>query len=426
MSVQVEKLEHNMAKLTIEVAVDEFEKAVEKAYHQNKNKISIPGFRKGKVSRQVMEKMYGKEVFFQDAANIAIPEAYEKAYDEVEEEIVSSPEIEVTQIEAGKPFIFTATVALNPEATLGQYKGVEVEKFDTTVSDEEVEEKINRELEQQARFESVVRPAENGDQVVIDFEGFVDGVAFDGGKAENHTLTLGSGTFIPGFEDQIVGKQPGDAFDVTVTFPEDYHAEDLAGKEAVFKCVLHETKEKQVPVLNDAFAEEKGCDTVDEYRQDVRNGLELKKRDEMRAQKEDAVLEAIVANAEMDVPEAMIKTRLHQRVDDFAQRLRMQGLSLEQYFQFTGLNEEMLMEQSREGVEKSVKARIALEAVVKAENITASDDDYEEEIRKMADEYSMEVENIKNMLGEKEAAQIRKDLAIRKAVDLVVEQAVEK
>ena len=426
MSVSVEKLEHNMAKLTVEVSAEDFDKAVEKAYQKNKNKISVSGFRKGKVPRNVIEKMYGKEVFFEDAANIIIPEAYEKAYDECGEEIVSQPDIEVTQIEAGKPFIFTATVALNPEVTLGKYKGVEIDKVDATVTDEDVDAEIEKEREQQSSQVAVDRPIADGDLAVIDFEGFIDGEAFEGGKGENHNLTIGSGAFIPGFEEQLIGKSAGDECEVNVSFPEDYHAEELAGKPAVFKCKIHEVKEKQIPELDDDFADDAGFDSVDEYKADIRKKLEEKKVEAAKDAKEGAVIDAIVEGATMDIPEAMIETNMRQMVDEFSQQLRMQGLSLEQYFMFTGMTKEAMMEQTRPRAEKRIKARLVLDAVAKAEGITASDEEVDNELKEMAENYKMEFEQIKNMIPERELKEMKLDIAIKKAIELVVDSAVEK
>ena len=426
MSVQLEKLEHNMAKLTIEMAENEFDKFVEKAYKKNKNKINIPGFRKGKVSRQIIEKMYGKEFFYSDAVNDAVADAYEKAYDECEEEIVSRPTIDIVTLEPGKPFVFTAEVALNPEAKIGKYKGVEIEKVDSEVTDADVEEFINKERDEDARMVVVDRAAKDGDQVILDYEGFVDGEAFEGGKGENHPLTLGSNSFIPGFEDQVVGKKAEEEFDVNVTFPEDYHAENLKGKAAVFKCKVHEVKEKQTPELDEEFAGDKGFDTVDEYKADVREKLTKRKADEAKNKKEGAVLDKLIEDAEMDIPEAMIKSQVEQSIDEYAQQLRRQGLSLEQYFMFTGLDREKMAENSRPGIEKRIKSRCVLEAVAKAEGIVASDEDYEKELTEMAEQYKLEVENIKNMIHPQDEKMMRKDIEIQKAHDFVVENAKEK
>ena len=428
MSVQVEKLENSMAKLTIETSAEELEKALQNAFLKNKNKISIPGFRKGKVPRQIIEKMYGPAIFYEDAANELIPEAYEKAMDECGEDIVSSPEIDVTQIEKGKPFIFTALVALKPEVKLGKYKGVKVDKADTAVTDEEVDAEINKERENNARnIEVTDRAVKDGDMTVIDFEGFVDGTAFDGGKGENYPLTIGSGAFIPGFEEQLVGAQIGEEVEVNVTFPEDYQAEELKGKAALFKCTVREIKEKELPELDDEFASEVSeFETLADYKEDVRATLTSKKEKEAKDAKEAAVIEAIVNDSEMEIPEAMLLTQQKQMVDEFAQRMQMQGISMDQYLQFTGATYDKMMEQVRPQAERRIKSRLVLEAVVKAENIEASDADYEEELKSMAEAYQMEVDKVKEMLPEKSAVQIKQDIAVRKAAEFVVEKAKEK
>ena len=428
MSVQVEKLENSMAKLTIEASADELEKALQNAYLKNKNKISIPGFRKEKVPRQMIEKMYGPAIFYEDAANEIIPEAYEKAVEECGEDIVSSPEIDVTQIEKGKPFIFTALVALKPEIKLGKYKGVKVDKADVTVTDEEVDAEINKERENNARnIEVTDRAVKDGDMTVLDFEGFVDGVAFEGGKGENYPLTIGSGAFIPGFEEQLVGAEIGKEVEVNVTFPEDYQAEELKGKAATFKCTVKEIKEKELPELDDEFASEVSeFETLAEYKADVKTKLSEKKEKEAKDAKEAAVIEAIVNDSEMEIPEAMLKTQQKQMVDEFAQRIQMQGLSIDQYFQFTGTTYDKMIEQVKPQAEKRIKSRLVLEAVVKAENIAASDEDYEEELKTMAEAYQMEVEKVKELLPEKSVAQIKEDIAVRKAAEFVVENAKEK
>ena len=428
MSLQVEKLEKNMAKLTIEVGADELDKAIESAYQKQKGKISIPGFRKGKVPRQVVEKMYGKEVFYEDAANILIPDAYEKALDECEEDIVSSPKIDVTQIEAGKPFIFTAEVALKPEVKLGKYKGVKVEKADVVVTDEEVDEVIEKERENNARNITVEdRAVKDGDMTVIDFEGFVDGEAFDGGKGENYPLTIGSGAFIPGFEEQLVGSEIGKEVEVNVTFPEDYHAENLKGKAAVFKCTVKEIKEKELPELDDEFASEVSeFETLTEYKEDVKKNLEEKKMKEAKENKEREAVEAVVDLSEMDIPEAMVETQLRQIVDEFAQRITMQGLSMEQYFQFTGTSYQQMLENVKPQAEKRIQSRLVLEAIAEAEKIEVTDEDFEKEIETMAEVYQMDASKVKEMLGEKEMKNIRQDLAVKKAAEFVVENAKEK
>lgn len=427
MSLQVEKLEKSMAKLTIEVSADELEKAIEGAYQKNKKSISVPGFRKGKVPRQMIEKMYGKEVFYEDAANALIPDAYGKALDECEEDIVSSPKIDVTQLEAGKPFIFTAEVALKPEIKLGKYKGVKVDKVEAEVTEEEVNAEIEKERERNARNISVEdRAVKDGDMTVIDFEGFVDGVAFEGGKGENYPLTIGSGAFIPGFEEQLVGAEIGKETEVNVTFPEDYQAEDLKGKAAVFKCTVKEIKEKELPELDDEFAGEVSeFETLAEYKEDVKKNLAEKKEKDAKNAKEDAVIDAIISDSDMEIPEAMIETQQRQLVDDFAQRIQMQGLSIEQYFQFTGSNYEMMIEQVKPQAEKRIKSRLVLEAVVAKEKIEVSEEEYVKETEKMAEMYQMEAEKVREMLGEKEKKQVMQDLAIQKAVEFVTSNAKE-
>lgn len=428
MSVKVEKLENNMAKLTIEVAAEDFEKAIDKAYQKQKNQISIPGFRKGKAPRQMVEKMYGKEVFYEDAANEIIPDAYEKAYDECGENIVSTPKVEVVQLEAGKPFIFTAEVALKPEVTLGKYKGVKVDKIDTTVSDEEVDKAVKEEAERNARSISVTdRAVKDGDEIILNFEGFVDGVAFPGGKGENYPLTIGSGQFIPGFEEQLVGKNINEECDVNVTFPEDYQADELASKDAVFKCTVLEIKEKQLPDIDDEFASEVSeFDTLDEYKADVKKKLEEKKAADAKNAKEDAVVEAIIADAKMDIPEAMIETQKRQMIEEFAQRIQSQGLSFDQYMQFTGMTPDSLLEQVAPQAESRIKSRLVLEAVAAAEKLDPTEEEIEAEIKKMAEEYKMEVEKINELLGENGKKQMAEDLAVSKAAEFVVENAKEK
>ena len=428
MSVKVEKLEHNMAKLTIEVPTEELEKAVEKVYQSQKKNISIPGFRKGKVPRTMVEKMYGAEVFYQDAANEIIPDAYEAALKEVEEEIVSMPEVDVVQMKKGEPFIFTAEVALKPEVKLGQYKGVEVDKIDVTVSDEEVEAEIEKEREKNARTVEVTdRAVKDGDTVSLDFEGFVDGVAFEGGKGENHPLTIGSGAFIPGFEEQLVGTEIGADVEVNVTFPEDYQADNLAGKAAVFKCKVNEIKEKLLPEVDDEFASEVSAfDTLEAYKADLKQNLEDKKFKEAKSAKTDAVIDAIIASSEMDIPEAMIKTEQRQMLNDFAQRMQMQGLSMEQYFQFTGTTADMLMEQSKPQAEQRIKTSLVIDAIVAAENIEATEEEFAEEVKTMAEVYQMEEDKIVETLGEQGKASVMKDIKAKKAAEFVTENAVEK
>ncbi|MGE9965134.1 trigger factor [Fusicatenibacter saccharivorans] len=428
MSLQIERLEHNMAKLTIEVSAEELEGALQKAYQKQKGKISIPGFRKGKVPRQLVEKMYGPEIFYDDAANALIPEAYAKAYDESGLDIVSQPKIDVTQIEKGKAFIFTAEVAVKPEVTLGQYKGIEVDSFSTEVSAEEVEAKLEEEQNKNARTITVEgRPVQDKDEVVLDFEGFVDGVAFEGGKGENYPLTIGSGSFIPGFEEQLIGVEPEQEVEVKVTFPEDYHAEDLKGKDAVFKCTVHEIKAKELPELDDEFASEVSeFDTLEEYKADVEKKLREEKESTGKRAQEDQAVNAIIANAEMDLPEAMIETEARQMLDNFAQRLQQQGLTFEQYMQFTGMTVDKMTEEMRPQAEKRIKTRLVLEAIVSAENIEVSDERLDEEVAKMAEAYGMEVDKLKEYMGDREKEQMKLDMAVQDAITFVVENAVVK
>ena len=428
MSVQVEKLEKGMAKLTIEVPFEELDKAIEKVYQQQKSKISIPGFRKGKVPRAMVEKMYGKGVFLEDAANQIIPDAYEKAYEECGEEITSTPKIEAVQLEAGKPFIFTAEVALKPEVTLGKYKGVKVDKIETEVTEEEIDAAIEKERENNARSISVTdRPVQDKDDTVIDFDGYVDGVAFAGGKGENYPLTIGSGAFIPGFEDQLIGKNIGEECEVNVTFPEDYHAEDLAGKAAVFKCVVKEIKQKELPELDDEFASEVSeFDTLKEYREDLKKNLTEKKVKNAQDAKEEAVVDAIIADAKMEIPDAMLETQQRQMIEEFAQNIQQQGLSFEQYLQFTGMSTDKFMDQVKPQAEKRIKSRLVLEAIVKAENIEVTDEDYDNEIKEMAEMYKMDAAKVKEMMGEEGKKQMMTDIAVKKAAKLTVDSAVEK
>lgn len=431
MSVKVEKLEKNMAKLTIEVDAKEFDEAIVKAYNKNKGKMSVPGFRKGKVPQAMIEKMYGPDVFYEDAANFLIPDAYEKALDEEKDlEVVSQPKVDVVQIEKGKNFIFTAEVALKPPVELGKYKGVKIDKIDTEVTDEEVDKEIDKERESNARTITVEnRPIKEKDTAVIDFEGFVDGVAFEGGKGDNYPLVIGSGSFIPGFEDQLIGKNTGDEVEVNVTFPEDYQADDLKGKAAMFKVKINEIKEKELPELDDEFASEVSeFDTLEEYKKDVKAKLSEKKEKEAKDKKEDAVIEAIIADSKMEIPDAMVDTQTKQMANDYASRLQQQGLSLEQYFMFTGLDMDKFLEQMKPGALKRIQSRLVLEAIVKAENFEVTDEDYENELKRMAESYNMEVDKVKELIGEDEGSKnmICEDLKISKAVDFIVENAKEK
>jgi trigger factor len=427
MSLQIEKLEKNMAKLTIEASAEEFEKAMQKAYQKNKNKFNIQGFRRGKAPLVMIERIYGPEVFYEDAANEIIPEAYDKAVADSELEIVSRPEIDVVQIEKGKPFIFTAKVAIKPEVTLGQYKGIEIEKKEATVTDEEVMNRINRELEQNARIITVDdRPVQDGDIAVINYEGFVDGVPFEGGKGENYSLPIGSGTFIDNFEQQLIGKSTGEEFEVNVTFPENYHAKELAGKPAVFKVKINEIKVKELPKLDDEFAQDVSeFDTLDEYKESIRATIKENKEKELKIAKENEVIDKIIENASMEIPEPMIDTMVMQMADDFSMRLRYQGLTLEQYFKFTGMDAGKFTESLRPQALKSIQTRLVLEAVAKAENIEVSDEELEKDINEKASMYNMEPDKLKEMLGEKEIKRIKEDIAVQKAIDLVTEAAKE-
>lgn len=426
MSLQVEKLEKNMAKLTIEVSADDLEKALQSAYNKQKSKISIPGFRKGKVPRQMIEKMYGAEIFYDDAANALIPKAYSDAYDECELEIASQPKIDIVQIEKGKPFIFTAEVAVKPEVTLGEYKGLKVDKISNRVTQKEIDAKLQEEAEKNARTITVEdRPVQDGDEVILDFEGFVDGEAFEGGKGENYPLTIGSGSFIPGFEEQLIGANTGDEKEVNVTFPEDYHAEDLKGKAAVFKCKIHEIKAKELPEIDDEFASEVSeFDTLEEYKADIKTKLKEQKESEGKTKQENQAVEQAIANASMEIPDAMIDTQARQMMDDFARRMQQQGLTMEQYCQFTGQTMDKMLEDLRPQAVNRIQTRLVLEAVAKAENIEISDEKLDEEIAKMAEMYKMEADKLKEYMGEAEKKQMKEDMAVQEAVTFLVENAV--
>ncbi len=427
MSVQVEKLEKNMAKLTVEVPAEKVEKAIQTAYQKNRKSINIPGFRKGKAPRQLIEKMYGKEIFYNDAIDEMLPGEYAQAVEECGEEIVSRPQLEVVQMESGKPFIFAATVAVKPAVTLGEYKGVQVEKAPVEVTDAEIDAEINKEREANSRTITVDdRPVEKSDIVSLDFEGFVDGEAFEGGKGENYDLTIGSNTFIPGFEDQLIGAEIGKELDVNVTFPEEYGHAELAGKEAVFKCKVNGIKVKELPEADDEFAQEVSeFETLDAYKDDIRARLLKDKEDEAKRVKEDAVIEKIIENAQMEIPDAMVEFQAEQLMDDFARRLQAQGLSLQVYFQYTGMTQEQYLEQMKPRALKNIQSRLVLEAVAAAENIEVTEEDMEAEMNRMAETYKMEVEKVKELLDDSQKEEIKKDLAIQKAIDLVTEAAVE-
>ena len=428
MSVQVEKLEKSMAKLTITVEAAKFDAAVDSAYQKNKGKIALPGFRKGKAPRAMIEKMYGTGVFFEDAANELIPEAYETAAKESELEIVAQPEIEVTQMDKGTDFIFTATVAIKPEVTLGDYKGIEVEKKEAEVSEEEITAEIDKAREANSRLITIEdRATEDGDTVIIDFDGYVDGKQFEGGYAEDYTLVLGSHSFIDNFEDQLVGKNLGEDVEVNVTFPEEYHVDELKGKPALFKVKIKEIQKKELPELDDDFAQDvSDFDTLDEYKADVEKKILENKENQIKREQEDQIIEKIIENAQMEIPQQMIAAQTRQMTQEFAQRLQSQGLSLEQYMQFTGLTPQKMMEDLEPQALKRIQSRLVLEAVVAAENIEASDEEIDKELENMAFMYQMEVDKLKELIGDDEKKQIGMDLAVQKAVEFVVKEAVEK
>lgn len=428
MSVQVENLEKSMAKLTIEVSADELEKAIQAAYLSEKGKISLPGFRKGKVPRKMIEKMYGAAIFYEDAANTLIQENYPDAMEESGLDIVSRPTIDVVQIETGKPFIFTAEVAVRPEVKLGKYKGVQVTKVDISVSDEEIDAEVERERNNNARTVTVTdRPVQNGDTAVIDFEGFVDGVAFEGGKGENYSLEIGSHSFIDTFEDQLVGKNTDDEFEVNVTFPEQYQAAELAGKPATFKVKIHEIKTKELPELDDEFAQDVSeFDTLAEYREDVKKRLIEEKENEAKRTKEDEAIQKIIDKSEMELPEAMIETQCENMVNEFAQRIAQSGLSMEQYMQFSGLTVDKLMEQVRPEAVTRIKSSLVLEEIAKVENIEVTEADIEAEMEKMAEAYGMEAGKLKELMGDAEKESIKRDLSVTKAVDLIMDNVKER
>ena len=423
MSLQVEKLEKNMAKLTSEAPADEFEKAVEKSYQKNKNRMSVPGFRKGKVPRKMLEKMYGAQIFFEDAINDLIPEVYSREVTAAEDlEIVSQPKIEVTQAEAGQSFIFTAEVALKPAVELGQYKGLAVEKDSVEVTDEDVAAELEKVRKENSRTISVEdRAVEDGDIATIDFEGFIDGEAFEGGKGTDYPLTIGSHSFIDTFEEQLVGKNLNEEVEVNVTFPEDYQAKELAGKPAMFKVTVKELKKVELPEADDEFAQDVSeFDTLEEYKNDIRTKLTEQKETEAKNALEDKAVAAVVEGAKMDIPEPMIDLQVRQMAENFARRLQSQGISWEQYCQFTGMTTDKLFEQMRPQALKTIQSRLVLEAVAAAENIIASEEDFAAEIDKMAEAYKMEADKIKEMMGEEEKNSIMKDLAVTKAAEFIV------
>lgn len=429
MSVSVEKLEKSMAKLTITVSAEDFTKALDKAYTRQKNRIQVPGFRKGHASRQIIEKMYGAGVFFEDAANFAINDSYPDAAKECGEKICSRPTIDITQIEEGKDFIYTAEVALEPPVELGQYKGVEIEKVDVKeVTEEDIDAELKRQQNANAKITDVTdRPVQNGDMIKLDFDGSIDGTPFDGGKAENYDLTVGSGSFIPGFEEQLVGMNAGEEKDVTVTFPEDYHAKDLAGKEAVFHCRVNSIREKKLPELNDEFADEVSeFDTLDEYKADIKKNIEVKREEDAKTRRENEAVDAVIKNATIEIPEAMMRTQEEELADQMAQNLRYQGMNLQDYLKYTNMSEEQFITSMQPQADRTIRTRLTLEAVVKAENIEVSDEEFDEELQKIADQYKAPLDEIKKYYESDEAKKsLTEDIAVQKAVTFVAENAVE-
>lgn len=428
MSLQVEKLEKNMAKLTIETSIEEFEAAIEKVYRKNKNKITMQGFRKGKAPRAMIEKVYGPSIFFEDAANDIIPNAYENAAKESGLDIVSNPSIDVVQIEHGKPFIFTAEVAVKPEVTLGEYKGIEIEKKEVEVTEEDINAELDKVRDQNSRIITIEdRAAQMDDIAVIDFEGFMDGVAFDGGKGEDYALTLGSHSFIGTFEEQLVGRTAGEEVKVEVSFPEDYHVKELAGKPAVFEVKVREIKKKELPELDDDFAQDVSeFDTLAEYKEDIKKSLSEKKQKEIESEKENEVIKKIIENSSMEIPDAMLETQIRQMMEEFAQRIQMQGLSLDQYLQYTGMDKKTFIKSIKPQAMNRIQTRLVMEAVAKAENFQATEEELEEELKKMASMYQMEIEKLKETITDSDKKHMQEDIAVQKAVDFVTEAAVEK
>ena len=427
MSVQVEDLGKNMVKLTVEIPAEAVDAAIKAAYNKQKNRISIPGFRKGKVPQMMIEKMYGPDIFYEDAANILLQEHYPAAVDESGVDVVSQPTIDISQLEKGKPFVFTADVAKRPEVTLGKYNGVTVTKIDVSVSEEEIDAEVEQQRNINARNITVTdRPIQMGDTAVIDYEGFSDGVAFEGGKGENHSLEIGSHSFIDTFEDQLVGKNAGDEVEVNVTFPEQYQAPELAGKSAVFKVKINEIRAKELPELDDEYVQDiSEFDTLAEYREDVKKTLQERKENAAKGTKEDEAIKKIIDKSKMEIPEPMIDMQVQTMLDEFAQRISMQGLTMEQYMQFTGATYEKLIEQVKPQAEERIRARLVLEAIAKSENIVATEEDYEKEMKTMAEVYQMEIDKVKELMGEREKKNIMLDLAVRKAADFVAENAIE-
>ena len=430
MKVTVEKLEKSMAKLTIEVSAEDFDKAIDKVYLRERKRVNIPGFRRGKAPRKLIEKMYGTGIFLEDAINDTINSTYPEAAQncEISDEISSNPEIGLEQAEAGKPLIYTATVAVKPPVGLGKYKGVVIEKIDTAVSDEEVEEELKREQEKNASIKEVTdRAVADGDQINLNFEGFVDGVAFEGGKGEDYPLTIGSGSFIPGFEEQLIGAEIGKEIEVNVTFPENYQSEEVAGKPAVFKCTVLKIKEKILPELTDEFADDVSeFSTLEEYKADIRKNLEAKKAERAKTEKENKVIDAIIADSEIEIPEPMLRAQQEQIVDEFAQRLQSQGLNIEQYFAYMGTSREKMVEESKDQADKRIRTRLVLEEIVKAENIVATEEDFETELTKLAEAYGTDLDTVKKIFEGRDKDRMMEDIAVQKALSFVADNAVEK
>ena len=426
MSTQVEKLEHNMVKLTVEVSAEEFAKAVKAAYNKNKNKITIPGFRKGHAPQQLIEKLYGPVIFFEEAANALINQTYNEEAESTGLEFVSRPEFDVDQIEKGKPFIYTATVAVRPEVKLGQYRGLEVTRQETLVSDDEINEELKREQEKNSRLVEVDRPVQDGDTVILDYSGSVDGEKFDGGTAENQTLVIGSGSFIPGFEEQLVGMAKDETKDITVTFPEEYHAEELAGKEAVFTCTIHKIQEKELPELDDEFAQDVSeFETLDEYKKSIMDKLTERKQRSAKAAQENEAVDKVIAASEMDIPEAMIDSQVTSMYQDYARQLQSQGIPIDTYLQYMGTTEEKVKSDMRPQALKQIQTRLVLEEVAKAESLEPNDLRLEEEIDKIAKQYQMETEKLKQSIGDFEREQMKKDIAVQEAITLILDTAKE-
>lgn len=427
MSTKLEKLEKSKVKLTIEVSAERFEEGIKDAYNKTKGRIVLPGFRRGKAPRNMIERYYGKEIFFEDAANFVIPDAYEAAIDEHKLDVVSRPEVDVEQIESGKPFIFTAIVAVKPEVQLGEYKGLEIEKIDVEVTDEDIEDELKKRAEQNARSVEITdRSVEKDDEVTIDFEGFVDGEAFEGGKGEDYPLVIGSGSFIDTFEDQLIGKNINEELEVNVTFPEEYHQAELAGKPAMFKVTIKAIKAKELPEIDDEFAKDTSdFDTLEDYKADIKKSLLENKESSAKQEKQDKLLEKAVENSTMEVPVEMYDNEVDSMVNNFANTMRYQGITLENYLQMTGGNMVTFKESLKPEATKRVDGRLVLEAIAKVENIEVTDEEFNEEIDKMAKMYNMEIDELKKAIGDHEQKNIKEDIATRKALDLLVENAKE-